>query len=70
MIMGLYQALLDVLQQEMPELAEAAATMTQQQRENWLQQISMKMKGLDPGMETLLRSKIALFFLTKLNTFT
>ncbi|RMX39987.1 hypothetical protein pdam_00022972 [Pocillopora damicornis] len=43
------QALLDVLQQEMPELAEAAATMTQQQRENWLQQISMKMKGLDPA---------------------
>lgn len=59
-----------MLQQEMPELAEAAATMTQQQRENWLQQISMKMKGLDPGMEILLRSKIALSFLTKLNTFT
>ncbi|PFX16028.1 hypothetical protein AWC38_SpisGene19720 [Stylophora pistillata] len=43
------QALLDVLQQEMPELAEAAATMTQQQRENWLQQISMKMNALDPA---------------------
>jgi len=43
------QALLDVLQQDQPELAEAAATMTQQQRENWLQQLSNKMNALDPG---------------------
>ena len=45
-----FQALLDVLQQEQPELAEAAATMTQQQRENWLQQLSNKINALDPGM--------------------
>jgi len=41
------QALLDVLQQEQPELTEAASTMTQQQRENWLQQINSKISSLD-----------------------
>ena len=75
LIMGIFQALLDVLQQEMPELAEAAATMTQQQRENWLQQISMKMNALDPGMKILEKScdhenASNLCFFAQMTTFT
>ena len=45
-----FQALLEVLQQDQPELTEAAATMTQQQRDNWLQHISDKISSLDPGI--------------------
>jgi len=48
--LDLFQALLDVLQQEQPELTEAASTMTQQQRENWLQQINSKISSLDQGI--------------------
>lgn len=57
LITGLFQALLDVLQQEQPELAETAATMTQQQRENWLQQLRNKMNALDPGMVFVINKK-------------
>ena len=45
-----FQALLEVLQQDQPELTEAASTMTQQQRDNWLQHISNKISSLDPGI--------------------
>ena len=45
-----FQALLEVLQQDQPELAEAASTMTQQQRHNWLLNISDRISSLDPGI--------------------
>ena len=50
-----FQALLDVLQQEQPELTEVALTMTQQQRENRLQQINNKINTLDPGIAFILQ---------------
>lgn len=43
------QAFLELLQQEQAELAETASTMTQQQREIWLQTINNKITSLDPA---------------------
>lgn len=43
------QAFLEFLQKEQPELAESASTMTQQQREIWLQKMNTKIARLDPA---------------------
>ena len=53
-----FQAFLELLQEEQAELAETASTMTQQQREIWLQTINNKITSLDPGIKLIPATQI------------